>query len=278
MASGETMGALTIKRLPTGPPGLAPIKLKSKWSKQGNHDLEDTLSLAQRYSTKVREGTAEYIAITDAWAKIFRDIPSIIQLLRPELRLAFGNVELDVPMLQCSDEAASVPNADDAEPEKDALFLAYQRAYLGVRSKELAIDPVISSEQTEAQYKVLLRVHQLATRGRGASTGRTSAVLNGEFIFATSGADDMVSLFKVITLGKMMTPTSVNLQVTLMLAHAHTRYQTRHERAHERPNTRTNKRTSYEQTNTHTHTHTHTHARTHTQTHTHTHTGHLLGV
>ena len=216
------IGALTITTMPTTPPKLAEVKPREKWAKHKTHDLSDTLSVALRYATAIRPGTVEYVEVEEAWAQILRDIPPIITLLKPELQLQFEMFEQDVPLLGCND-SVQAPDEDADALSKDAYLQAIKRRFFGLRSTALAIDPVISDQQTKTQYESRLRALQLTLRSRGPTVSRMSAVLNGEFVFASSGSADHVSLFKVITLGKMQSPTAVNLQVyTYSHTHSHT--------------------------------------------------------
>ena len=269
------IGALTITTLPATPPKLQEIKPRDNWAKHNTNDLADTLTLAMRYATAIRPGTVEYREVEQEWAQTLRDIPPIITLLKQELRLKFEMFEQDVPLLGCHD-SVQAPDKDADALSKDLYLQAIKRAFFGARSTALAIDPVISDQQTKAQYESRLRALQLTLRCRGPTVSRMSAVLNGELVFATSGSADHVSLFKVITLGKMQSPTAVNLQVHTY-THTHTHTHTRsHTHAYACPDNALSGHRHISASAGHTHTaHTHT---AHTSTHTHTHTGHVPGV
>jgi len=214
----DSPGVLTIKQLPTSPPRLQEIRPFNKWGKIGTKLFLGTVALVIRFA-RTLANPSDQSHILRIWEQHVRDVPSIIALLKPEFKIEFRHFssEFEVPLLRAPSEPI-LPGT-----EEDLTFDKYCLAFLGgMRKGPFAIDPVVSSEQSEAQFQRAKKDMVDMTRVfRGPSTNATSRVFNGDFVFATTaGAGAGVTLFQVKTLARLQTPSTEGLQLNcVMLDH-----------------------------------------------------------
>ena len=180
----ENGSCKTIKSVATTPPALQEIKPKEKWFTMNNNTIDGTILLCMKYARSVYSLAGRQL-IVNQWKAIFDNVPSIISLLQPEHRLAFKHFTNDaIPRLLAPGAAAGV----DETPESFD-YEEWKRAFSSFRSTPLAFDPVISTQQTEAQFRNVQQGY-LATLGHGTPTlgstthSRMAPVILGAFVLA----------------------------------------------------------------------------------------------
>ena len=207
---------LTIKKLPLFPPKLQEIKPRAAWAFQGSNHISSTITLCCQFARTLYDQSHKTF-FCETWNKVFNDVPEIIGLLKPGLQLRFEYFTNDcIPRLQHG------PVFDEHTPQTDLDYDEWKRRYGAFRAEPLAFDPVISSQQSVADYKRNREIW-LASRTLGgptvavASTTGSSGVLLGSFVIAAPSATDGVSLFSIRNLGPMMTMYSLDLSCTGVL-------------------------------------------------------------
>jgi len=208
-------GVLTIKQLPTSPPGLAEIKPFNQWGTIGTKTFLNTIAMVSRFSRSI-PGHVEEAGLLRLWRGCQEDVPTIIALLKPEFKIEFRHFNsLDVPRLRAPSEQLSADQMTQQENTGDLGYDDYCQRFLGgMRAEPLMFDPVVSSEQSQAQYKRRKdAVVEQARTFRGPSTVQASLVFPGEFIFAETVAGGGATLFQVQTLARLMTPRTEGLQL-----------------------------------------------------------------
>ena len=203
----------TIKFLPVSPPQLQELKPFDKWKFVNSNSIESTITLCARYARSLANANAEQEMVKE-WAEIISSVPSSIFLLKPSLALSFEFFDNDtVPRLQAPVDAGRNEETTEANLES-VSFESWKRANMGFRTGPLAIDPVISSEQSEAEFNQAKQFYFATLGFQGPGTSRSTRVLMGHFVLAQTDSAGGVRLFCVRSLGPMMTPNSVNLSCT----------------------------------------------------------------
>ena len=124
-----------------------------------------------------------------------RSIPSIIDLLRPEQKLEFKhfNTQFDdyVPRLQCATHSARTTDED-----QEQSFRQWQLTHLNIRSQPFQVDPVISSERSNAEFEADRDNMRFILRGgRGPSLDKLlSKVFDADLVLASPSGNIGVSL------------------------------------------------------------------------------------
>ena len=201
----------TIKFLPTSIPSLQEIKPTKKWKMLGSFSVTTTFLLCSKYARTLLTPEAEKEMIRE-WNRIVEDVPSTIMLLKPELKITFEFFSsLEVPRL-------AGPQLGDIGTEETFVAQPFARAYqewkqrfIGYRTGPMAIDPVISSEQSVAEFQKLQRAWQSTVGFEGPSAKSTTPVFLGKFVLARTGSGSGVTLFCI---RKCLTPTAGDLSCT----------------------------------------------------------------
>ena len=192
---------LTIKHLPTAPPRLQELKPKSKWGMCNTNSIESTIVLSCRFARSVFNGAGEQLVINE-WQKIIEAVPTSILLLKPHLKLTFEFFDnLNLPRLM--NPGAEVE--EDNDKSTDISYEDWKRAFMGFRTGPLAIDPVISSEQSSKEFEAKQAAYRATLGFSGPSKRRSTPVFLGSFVLACTSAPTGVRLFAVRKLGPMMT-------------------------------------------------------------------------
>ena len=203
-------GAETILNLPTSAPSLASIKSKDKWAKQGSTTVRDTIMAALDFAhTANIRGNFN---ISRIWDGHFRDVPECIELLRPALRLEFRYFfeTNDVPRIGFRADANPEQNAE--ESDFDARYREWQKHHIDIRTDALAIDPVISSEQTESEYTQRKIALQATLRVDPSPTiSKMAPIFLSDFVLAMPVGAIGVDLYNVQGISGTKTPFALDL-------------------------------------------------------------------
>lgn len=203
-ASGK--GALLITKLPSSPPPLAELKSFEKWGKMNSKTVYNTIQVATQYARTCSSGFGEQLII-DEWESIFRSKPTMICLLPREKHLCFRFFEDDViPRLQHNTDLSDINTR--LQDAKDYLTSM-------VRQTPLAVDPVVSSEQSEKEFRLKLNAMKAAARGGvGPSSNSQAPVFGGEFLLVQLVPGAGIDLVHVRDMSKLQGPRHPDLVVT----------------------------------------------------------------
>ena len=205
-------GVKVISQRPSKPPEFQSIKPWSEWSKDGAKSVKDTILLALDFARSANSSeTSKRIALY-TWQKHYDLIPNHIDLLNPALKLKFqffDDVPDDVPRIGMQGAAG----ADGTNADRDDSYEEWKKQNIDIRTHPLAIDPVVSSAQTNAEYERKKKALQATLRaGRTHPTPtRGSPILLGDFVLARLQANEGVELYSVTTMDGMQSPYCADL-------------------------------------------------------------------
>ena len=205
-------GATTIQCLPSTPPEFQRIKSWNEWSMMDKKSVKDTISMCLEYARSVAELGQIFVRTT--WQKHFDMIPESIDLLRPELKLVFQFFRdeqtgvLRIGAREGGQDATGPTDVHDA----DAEYEEWKRHNVDVRVQPLAIDPVVSSAQTKAEFERRKANMQEALRtDRGPTINQSSPIFLGDYVLATT-TNGGVDLFSVATIENSANAFASNLR------------------------------------------------------------------
>lgn len=208
-------GCKVINNLPEAPPELAPLKSKSQWGYSDNKSIEQTIFMCSNHA-RTLTSNQEKNNLIDTWRKRLAKIPDDVDKLDPCQKLIFYHFDTlsnDALMLHYQSNNLR----QEQEDEEDS---AWSREYLCVRDAPFAVDPVISSEQSQSEYEKRKREYQATIRCRGPTSARTSPVFDGDLLLVTL-TEPGIFLAKVEKLERTHTPTTIDLFLHCQLyAHA----------------------------------------------------------
>ncbi|MGA1240570.1 MAG: hypothetical protein ACO3XZ_07520, partial [Ilumatobacteraceae bacterium] len=207
-------GIQTITSIPLDPPGLAKFKERNHWFMSGTYTFDQTIFMASGVAKTINMTLSQQEMI-DHWKDRLNMIPACVELLPEEHKVVFEYFDDRGTYLFLGNNAGG---SSEQQNDKDAEYDEWKRMWLNVRDEPFAIDPVISSEQTKAQYESKKRAMQEALRsGRGPTVDtKHSLIFDGDLLLAKENNSVGVSLYKVEALGKAQTPRSVDLQLTCL--------------------------------------------------------------
>ena len=207
-------GCQTIRKKPTAGPPLAKMKSKEQWGQVDNHSINDTIVMVAQHATELTP--AERVTFLETWSSFLNDIPSCTELLRPSQKLEFEFFDTTADLAELQEAAEQNQNLNDEPNDPETVYREYKRRVLNIRDEPLAIDPVISSEQTPAQFERAKAAMRAAIReGRGPTVSKQSPVLDGDLLLASEpDSAGVVSLYKVEGLGIGHTPYTTDLLMT----------------------------------------------------------------
>jgi hypothetical protein len=200
-------GALVIKRIPPGPPAMAKLAPKKEWAL--DKKLISTVVKFSKFSVKVLDyGARKFV---DRWQTVIDNIPvpDSFLLLHPSLLRAFPFFHPQYPALQRPALAPAGPHPHGEEHE----FLLWRRQMgLTGGAAFAGYDPVVSSEQSDAQRQARMQAFRATMReAQEPTTSRSARVFPGDFILASHDSGG-VDLFKVEHLSSGACPSTVDLQ------------------------------------------------------------------
>ena len=190
----NSSGCQVITKLPTSPPQLQRIKTFESWGTVNSATIHQTITLVLRHarSTPTEEARNE---VKLKWSKKIDQVPRDIMLLHPSLRRPFEDFEFNLPRLTFG----QIPINDDQAPP-DITLENFKAVHFSIRTTPLAVDPVISGEQSEAQWKARHEAW-LATFVDGPSIDAMSGLaLPGKFCLAQARGEG-AALYKIEDLG-----------------------------------------------------------------------------
>ena len=142
------------------------------------------------------------------------EIPTITEMLQESHKLKFQHFETtsDHMLVLGTNMNTSYDGGQMTEQEREARdYREWKLLKLNIRDEPFQIDPVLSSEQSEAQFSLRRAAMQDALRVRGPSLAKTSPVFDGDLLLATCGNSVGVSLYKVEHLNRTDTPRTVDI-------------------------------------------------------------------
>ena len=205
-------GAITITALPREPPQLQEIKPWSKWSKDGTKSVTDTILYALEFARSLSE-SLNVVMVRSIWEQQYKLIPSVIDLLLPSLKLTFELLnDNGSDVLRLTAEAATTTGGNVA----DLSYEEWKRNNSNLRTEPLAIDPVLSSEQSQSDYdKARAAMQQTLRSGNVHPTiASGSALLSGDFILAAPTSTGGVELYSISSINGSRSPFATHLEFT----------------------------------------------------------------
>jgi len=209
----DSMGIMTIKNMPTSGPRLQEIKPFDKWGMLDTHSIQQTLAMVFRFARSVSNVQEQQVLIS-IWDKHISEVPTTIDLLLPEYKLVFRHFDnSEVPRLcapAINGTQDELPSASEMEYES---WLKSNQP--NIRCLPMAYDPVVSSEQSEADVRKLQANYQLASRGhRGPTCSALSPIYPGEFVLASpAGLGGGIALYSIKKFCKGFTARAVDIQL-----------------------------------------------------------------
>ena len=206
-------GCETIRATPTTPPPLAEMKCRDAWARVQNTSIEDTIVTVSLHAITLQG--FERDVFVESWREVLSAFPDKTDDLLPGQKLKFEFLDTSED-LEVLEEAVENQNWQTPEtPEK--VYEEFKRRVLNIRDKPFAIDPVISSEQTLAQFEKAKRAMRATIReGRGPTVNKLSPVLDGDLVLAKEPASPAVSLYKVEGLATGHTPYTTDLHMVCL--------------------------------------------------------------
>ena len=213
----HTQGCLTIATLPSSPPKLQEISPWSKWGMESNTSLHHTLSVCLSLFGSDRSKSSFNHDIFDMWKDIIASVPTVISMLPAEDKLVFAHFDnSEIPRLQGprEDGATTVPQQfQDAGtgaqhggtvPTYDEWLAS---SGICIRKGPLAIDPVISSEQSKAEFdRKRAAMERLIFVSDIPCLTQAAPVWSGCKVLATGTRGGGVSLYQVLSIGRLQSP------------------------------------------------------------------------
>ena len=156
-------------------------------------------------------------SIKHMWDACFDNVPSTIELLKPELRLTFRHLDNeDVLRLTGTGGPTTHRNAD--EGDLDSMYEDWKRNNIDVRTAPLAIDPVVSSAQSQAEFARAQEALQATLRvDVGPTIRATSPVFLGDFVLVFSAGWAGVTLASIANIIGQQSPYSASISCTAIL-------------------------------------------------------------
>ena len=203
-------GAEVITKMPSSPPNLQEIKSYSEWGMEGTKSVMDTIVVFLDVARSLNQTDMSKIVVRQMWQGHRDRIPTVIALLNPELKLNFeffADVRDDVPRLG----QRGAPGGTGAE--EDARYEEWKRQHINLKTNPLAIDPVVSSEQSNAEVEQMKRALQTALRaGNNLPTSvRTTPIFLGGFVLAYANGGLGVDLYNVATIDNNKNAYAIDL-------------------------------------------------------------------
>ena len=213
----HTQGCLTIATLPSSPPKLQEISPWSKWGMESNTSLHHTLSVCLSLFGSDRSKSSFTHDIFEMWKDIIASVPTVISMLPAEDKLVFAHFDnSEIPRLQGprEDGATTVPQQfQDAGtgaqhggtvPTYDEWLAS---SGICIRKGPLAIDPVISSEQSKAEFdRKRAAMERLIFVSDIPCLTQAAPVWSGCKVLATGTRGGGVSLYQVLSIGRLQSP------------------------------------------------------------------------
>ena len=200
-----------IRSMPTGPPKLQEIKPAQEWAYFSTNYVLDTIILSLRFARSVFTVAGEQLVL-DAWKAIIADVPTSICFLKQEYKLEFEFFDnTTLPRIT----TAGNTGTEEVDPD-EASYEEWKRRFAGFRTSPMAIDPVLSSEQSNAEFQVAKNAYFATLGMHGPSIKQSSPVLMGKFVLVKPAGARSLRLGCVRSLGPMETPYSDNVTFTLL--------------------------------------------------------------
>ena len=123
------------------------IKPFSKWGAIGSATLQGTISLVLRHARST-PNEAKRSEVHKKWDLVISEVPKDIILLQPKFIRPFEDFELQSLRLTFGQTAVN-----DSEAPPDVTLENFKAVHFSIRTTPLAVDPVISGEQSQALWK-----------------------------------------------------------------------------------------------------------------------------
>ena len=190
----NSTGCQVITKLPTSPPKMQRIKPFSKWGAIGSATLQGTISLVLRHARST-PNEAKRSEVHKKWDLVISEVPKDIILLQPKFIRPFEDFELQSLRLTFGQTAVN-----DSEAPPDVTLENFKAVHFSIRTTPLAVDPVISGEQSQALWKSRHEAW-LATLVDGPTSDAMSGLaLPGRLCLARP-AGEAAALYKIQDLG-----------------------------------------------------------------------------
>ena len=212
----ESEGVIVVDELPSSPPGLQDMKPWKEWAMDGSKSVKETIIMCFEYARTVDTGLNKQL-VRNAWERQWSIIPDSIELLHQSLRLEFEffrDVQEDVLRVGMRPVVGTSSNSARSEDEDgDASYTAWKQQNLDIRTHPLALDPVVSTEQSEAEYSQRKASLQEAMRPDLHPTiDSNSPIFLGEYVLVLNQQATGVDLFNVATIPNMCSPFADDLE------------------------------------------------------------------
>ena len=193
----NSTGCKVITKLPAQPPKRQNVKAFDTWGTIGSATLQGTISLVLRHarSSPTEERRNE---VKRKWDEHISNVPSDICLLHPRFVIPFE--DFDLQMLRLTHQPVNVAVNDSELEPKNVSLENFKAVHFALRTGPLPVDPVISSEQSEAAYK---KLHEawLATLVDGPTSDAMSGLALPGAMMLARPAGEGLALYKIENLG-----------------------------------------------------------------------------
>ena len=170
----------------------------------------DTIVVFLDVARSLNKTDMSKVIVRQMWQGHRDRIPTVISLLNSELKLNFeffAEVRDDVPRLG----QRGAPGGTGAE--EDAEYEEWKRQHINLKTNPLAIDPGVSSEQSNAEVEQMKRALQTALRaGNNLPTSvRTTPIFLGGFVLVSPPGGLGVDLYNVATIDNNKNAYAIDL-------------------------------------------------------------------
>ena len=206
-------GCSVLTHKPTSMVQLCEPKSRYTWGWKNKCDVMSTVSLVLAHSRRAVSSASKDV-VQQSWRTFEALIPSIASMLKveliPSLRHFNSVATSDLLRITCQGQPEAGGQSDDLE------FQRYlQENNIGFRRAPFAIDPCVSSEQTEKELAdALMAMAVDKLEFAEAVTDITKPVLTGYHCLAYLDAERKgLSVVKIESFGPMQGPRSIHLDI-----------------------------------------------------------------
>ena len=206
-------GIETIQGLPLVPPEFQKVHPKSKWGKLDRNTLEDTIAVAMVYTKDLLAPEARAHK-TQEWHQCVTNIPTIMPLIKPELKLPFRDFE--IPAFRLTHNGAA-GTSEETEFERAVRkdFTEWCAENFSMRTEPLPFDPVISSQQSRAEADRQIEAYKVLVGGQEPTLSKNSPIFDGSYHLVTIPTHVGVELVKCCALPRGCGPRTLDSYYTV---------------------------------------------------------------
>ena len=204
----DAPGAETIRALPVAPPILQDPKGKKEWAVQNNAKLEDTIVMAVGFSEDITTKAGRNLVVQQ-FVQHIEDIKPLASLLPKDHQLVFRHFQSPAFRLGYNPNADENGEQNAHERVKALALKQWQARFFSMRTDPLPFDPVISSAQSEVQFRKALEAYKLVFTGSEPTLDKlNSCIFEGSMHLISRAGHTGVTLARIAQAARTTGPRS----------------------------------------------------------------------